>query len=296
MAWDPEAWSSRMSHSVYCVQCVLLQVALHHPSLSLCLLGRHKALMAPKSWYNNSHKNKNHMQKSSNLVILTAYFLLEPFVSSFFHLPLSYVNKTELYSLWLVYYVLFVTHIHITGNIQKDTYFMDKGSLKGNSNYTQFWVYALSCECKPHVRCNSNVCVEHNKEKHGVDRYEQVLSFFTIMWDLWIVTENFCSSTAMLHVHVVHEKIMKDKAEFQLDLTEQLPKTVYFARPEQIWWRNYRTSNTMVCTWKEQHPATLCKGCTSYGNRSEITWGCENVWKASMFFWELWKLSHIQNY
>jgi len=28
---------------------------------------------------------------------------------------------------------------------------------KGNSNNTQFWVYALSCECNPHVRCNSNV-------------------------------------------------------------------------------------------------------------------------------------------
>jgi hypothetical protein len=53
-----------------------------------------------------------------------------------------------------------------------------------------------------------------------------------------------------------------------------------------IWW----------CTWKEEHPATLCKGCTSYGNRSEITWGCGNVWKAFMFFWELWKLSQIQNY
>jgi hypothetical protein len=41
-----------------------------------------------------------------------------------------------------------------------------------------------------------------------------------------MVTENFCSGTAMLHVNV-YEKIMKDKAEFQLDLTEQLPKTVY---------------------------------------------------------------------
>jgi len=61
---------------------------------------------------------------------------------------------------------------------------------------------------------------EHNKEKYGVDRYEQVLSFFTIMWDLWTVTENFCSRTAKLHVHVVYKKIMKYKAEFKLDLNE----------------------------------------------------------------------------
>ena len=39
------------------------------------------------------------MQKSSNLIILTAYLLLEPFVSSFVHLLLSYVIKIELYSL-----------------------------------------------------------------------------------------------------------------------------------------------------------------------------------------------------
>lgn len=48
--------------------------------------------------------------------------------------------------------------------------------------------------------------------------------------------------------------------------------------------------------WKEQHPATPCKGCTSYRKISEIIWECENVWKASTFYWVIWKLSHIQNY
>jgi hypothetical protein len=39
---------------------------------------------------------------------------------------------------------------------------------------------------------------------------------------------------AVLHVHVVYEKVMNKKGEFQLDLNEKLWKTAYLARPQHM--------------------------------------------------------------
>jgi hypothetical protein len=151
------------------------------------------------------------------------------------------------------------------------------------------------------------MCVqEHNKEKHGEDRYEQVLSLFTIMWALWTVTENCCSGTAVLHVHVFlvkpcsmymlfMRKLWKTKQNFNWISLNSFQRL--FTLPDQS--TSGDATTTLQTLWyahERKAPCYTLQGLQIKWNRSEINWGCENVWKASMFSWELWKLSHIQNY
>jgi hypothetical protein len=51
---------------------------------------------------------------------------------------------------------------------------------------------------------------------------------------------------AVLHIHVLYGKVMKQKGEFQLDLTKELLKTVQLARPQGMFYHSYHTSNNMA--------------------------------------------------
>ena len=116
--------------------------------------------------------------------------------------------------------------------------------LKGNSNNTQFWVYALSCECNPHVTSYMGVtftrqcinpklqCVCRNttrKSMEWTDMNRQYLSSPSCE-----ICEQL-QKTFVLVQPVPYTCCVWENYEIQSRISTgshwKLPKTVYFAGP-----------------------------------------------------------------